>query len=269
MVRVQKGREILSVKKILMIAIVLAGGYAKRLWPLTLDKPKVLLPVAGKPVIDYVIEKILKVSPPVKKIIVSTNLRFQSQFERWLKGRKPSSVELVPDHSTSEYEKVGAVRALANIASNVDEDFLVLAGDNLFKDELDGLIRIFNQKYSPTVALYHARNLEEAKRGATVTLGDDGRILEFVEKPEDPKTTLVGACLYAFPLKIGVRLREYIRLGLPQDEPGRFIEWLHKVEPVYGYMLEDYLWDIGTLESYREIEKYFSTVSGNPHRFQR
>jgi glucose-1-phosphate thymidylyltransferase len=245
-----------------MIAVVLAGGYAKRLWPLTLDKSKVLLSVAGKPVIDYVVEKILKVSPPVKKIIVSTNLRFQPQFEGWLEAKGYGNVEFVPDKTMDEHEKIGAVRALSNVASTINEDFLVLAGDNLFVDELDGLIRFFNEKHSPVVALYsdRDRDLGGAKKGATVILDDDKRIVEFVEKPENPKTTLVGACLYAFPSRISKRLREYVELGLPQDEPGRFIEWLHRVEPVYGYMLKDYLWDIGTLESYRAADIFFSHI---------
>jgi len=240
-----------------MIAIVLAGGYAKRLWPLTLDKPKVLLPVAGKPVIDYVVEKVLKVSPPVRKIVVSTNSRFQPQFEEWLETEEYNGVELVPDNSASGHEKVGAVKALSSIASTISEDFLVLAGDNLFIDELNGLIEFFDQKKSPVVALYNARDLDKAKKGATVILDDGGRIVEFIEKPENPKTTLVGACLYAFPARTGVRLREYVEIGLPSDEPGRFIEWLHRMETVYGYMLKGHLWDIGTIESYRETENYF------------
>jgi len=244
-----------------MIAIVLAGGYAKRLWPLTLDKPKVLLPVAGKPVIDYVIEKILRVSPPVGKIIISTNLRFQSQFEEWLETKGYNNVVLIPDNSTNEYEKIGAVKALSNIVSSIRENFLVLAGDNLFLDELNGLIQFFNEKHSPAVALYQARNLDEAKKGAIVVLNEEGRIMSYIEKPENPKTALVGACIYAFPARIVTRLEEYVKLGLSSDEPGKFIEWLHKREKVYGYMLKNHLCDIGTLESYRvAADEFFSNI---------
>jgi glucose-1-phosphate thymidylyltransferase len=243
-----------------MIAIILAGGYAKRLWPLTLNRPKALLPLAGKPVIDHVIEKIFKVSPPVKKIIVSTNLKFQGQFEMWLEAKRYGDVELVPDPSMRESEKIGAIMALHNITSNFDEDFLVVAGDGLFIDNLDGLLRLFEEKQSPVVALYQTKDLDEAKKGATAILDKDGRIVEFIEKPENPKTKLVGACLYAFPTRIKMRLREYVDLSLPRDEPGRFIEWLHKEEPVYGYILKNQFWDIGTLKSYREAEEYLKTL---------
>lgn len=244
-----------------MFAVVLAGGYAKRLWPLTLDKPKALLPIADKLMIDHVIEKLVPLNPPINRIVLSINLRFQPQFQEWLKARGSHSVDLVPDDSLREEEKLGAIRAIANIVTSTgEEDVLVLAGDNLFTDDLVGFLRFFGEKHVPTIALYHARSVDEAGKGATVTIDEEKRILEFVEKPAHPKTTLVGACVYAFPAGISKRLKEYLELGLPTDEPGRFIEWLHKQEPVYGYMLQDYLWDIGTLESYKAADNFFSHV---------
>lgn len=241
-----------------MIAIVLAGGYAKRLWPLTLNKPKPLLPVAGKPMIDYVIEKLIPLSPSINRIIISTNLSFQPQFQAWLESTTYRGVELMPDDSRREEEKLGAVKALANILTKISEDALVAAGDDLFTDDLKSFLHFFNEKHASIIALYHAKNIDEARRGATVTIDDDGRIVEFIEKPTHPKTTLSGACIYAFPKKIRNKLKEYLELGLPIDEPGRFIEWLHKQEPVYGYMLKHYLWDIGTMESYKAADRFFS-----------
>jgi len=241
-----------------MIAIVLAGGYAKRLWPLTMDRPKALLPIAGRPMIDYVVEKLASLDPPMRRIVLSTNLKFQLQFEKWLETSQNYNVELMPEKSSCEEEKFGAVRALADIVENVaPEDVLVLAGDTLFTDKLGNFIRFFCEKYAPTVALYHARNLAETKKGSTVEVDEDGRILEFKEKPIRPRTTLVGACVYAFPAGINRRFGEYLQLGLATDEPGRFIEWLHKQEPVFGFMLKDYLWDIGTIDSYRAADEFF------------
>jgi glucose-1-phosphate thymidylyltransferase len=247
-----------------MIAIILAGGYAKRLWPLTLNKPKALLPISGKPMVNYVVEKLALLDPPMSRIILSTNLRFQSQFKKWLKNTEYCDVELMPEKSSREEEKLGAVRALADIIEKIgEEEVLVLAGDNLFTDKLDGFLCFFYEKNASTIALYYARNAVEAKRGSTVVISESGRILEFVEKPTHPRTTLVGACVYAFPAGMGKRLKEYLKLGLAADEPGRFIEWLHKREPVYGYMFKDYLWDIGTIESYKAADKFFSQISEN------
>jgi len=241
-----------------MIAVVLAGGYAKRLWPLTLNKPKALLPLAHKLMIDYVLEKLLSLNPPLHRIVISTNLRFQPQFQEWLKARDYKGLELVPDNSLSQETKPGAVTALSKIVEKAGEDVLVLAGDNLFTNGLHGFLRFFNERNAPTVALYHARNKEEAAKGATVIVDEERRIVEFVEKTVNPKTTLVGACVYAFPAGIDTKLRKYLRTGLPTDEPGRFIQWLHKQESVYGYMLQDYLWDIGTIEMYAAADKSFS-----------
>jgi len=249
-----------------LIAIILAGGYAKRLWPHTLNKPKALLPIASKPMIDHIIEKLIPLSPLspfITKIIISTNLRFQIQFQSWLETRKYPNVELIPDDSRREEEKLGAVRALANIATRIDEDTLVMAGDNLTTDNLKGFLHFFHEKRAPTIALYHAENIDEARSGATVRIDNEGKIVEFIEKPSDPKTTLVGACIYTFPARICNRFKEYLELRLPTDEPGRFIEWLHKQEPLYGYMLNDYLWDIGTLESYQAADKFFFAIKSS------
>jgi len=247
-----------------MIAVILAGGYAKRLWPLTLNKPKALLPISGKPMVNYVVEKLTQLDPPMSRVILSTNLRFQSQFERWLRNTEYHDIELIPEKSSKEDEKLGAVRALAEIVEKIGkEDVLVLAGDSLFIDKLDSFIYFFYEKQAPTIALYYARSVAEAKRGSTVVISESGRILEFVEKPTHPRTTLVGACVYAFPAGIDKRLKEYLKLGLATDEPGRFIEWLHKQESVYGYMFKNYLWDIGTIESYKAADKFFPQISAS------
>jgi glucose-1-phosphate thymidylyltransferase len=250
-----------------MIAVVLAGGYAKRLWPLTKNRPKALLPIAGKPIIDYVVEKLAPLEPPMSKILLSTNQKFQVQFQKWLETSKHLNIELIPENSSSEEEKLGAIRALADIVHEAaPEDVLVLAGDSLFTDTLGSFIHFFSEKHAPTVALYRARNLTETRKGSTVKVDEDGRILEFEEKPMRPRTTLVGACLYAFPAGIKRKLGEYLQLGLATDQPGKFIEWLHKQEPVFGFMLKDYLWDIGTLDSYRAANEFFTRInqqSGN------
>lgn len=245
-----------------MIAIVLAGGYAKRLWPLTLDRPKALLPVAGKSAIDYVVEKLISLSPRPNRMIVLTNLRFQSQFQDWLEAGQHQDIELIPEESLKEEEKFGAVKAIAEISKTTgQEDMLIVPCDNLFTDDLQCFLRFFSEKHAPTIVLYHAKSVDETRNGSNVAVDEDGRVLEFVEKPTNPKTTLVGASIYAFPVGIGRRFEEYLQQRLSIDEPGKFIEWLHKQEPVYGYVLKDYLWDIGTIESYEAADEFFSHVS--------
>ncbi len=242
-----------------MYAIVLAGGYAKRLWPLTLGVPKALLPIAGKPILDYIVEKLQALDPPLSRIILSTNMLFQPQFQEWLDTKPYSNIKLVPDDSSSEKQKLGAIKAIANIVKKEPkDDVLVIAGDGMFNDNLMGLLEMFNAKNSSVVALYTATNLEEAKRCATVTVDGDGRLLDFVEKPVAPTTTLVCGAIYVFQRGVNRRLREYLALKLSTDQPGRFVEWLYQKEPVYGYMLKDYLWDIGTQQAYQACNACFS-----------
>jgi len=245
-----------------LYAIVLAGGYAKRLLPLTLDKPKALLPIAGKPILDHIMEKLEALNPPLSRIVLSTNLRFQPQFQEWMAARAYMNVELVPDDAESEEQKPGAIKAMANIiARSEEDDVLVIAGDGMFNDDLTGMLQAFNKKNTAVVALYQVRSLEEAKRCATIKADKNGKILEFKEKPSQPKTTMVCGAVYTFPKGVSKRFREYLALGLPTDQPGRFVEWLYKQEPVYGYMLKDYLWDIGTRESYKACDEFFSNCN--------
>ena len=241
-----------------MIAIILGGGYATRLWPLTKDKPKPLLSVAKKPIIEYIVEKLVELEV-IKQIIISINLKFEPHFREW-QSMYHNSVEILVEKSRSEEEKLGAVKALAQITSKVDDDCLILAGDNLFESDLDGMIQTFNEKKAPIIALYNVKSLDLAKQYSTINLDTDNRIIDFVEKPKIPKTTLIGTCIYIVPKRTLPRLKEYLEKGLGRDEPGLFIEWLHRQEPVYGYILEGYWCDIGNLESYKKADKFFSNL---------
>jgi glucose-1-phosphate thymidylyltransferase len=224
--------------------------------------PKALLPIAGKPILDYIVEKLQALDPPLSRIILSTNMLFQPQFQAWLASKAYENVELVPDDSSNEKQKPGAIKAMASIVKSApDEDVLVIAGDGMFNDDLAEFIQTFNQKNGSVVALYHAANLEEAKRCATVTIDQASKILDFVEKPALPTTTLVCGAVYAYKKGVNRRFKEYLKSKLPPDQPGRFVEWLCKQEPIYGYLLKDYLWDIGNHEAYKRCEEYFGNIT--------
>ena len=242
-----------------MIAIILAGGYAKRLWPLTRNKPKSLLQVAGKPIIEYILDKLNPISD-VKYTIISTNLRFENCFRKWLSSTGYQHVEIVTDKSQCEEEKPGAVKALAEITSNIHSDCLIIAGDNLFTDNLKGMIDFYKEKSSPIVALYNVENRDLVRHYAAALLDENSRIIDFEEKPQQPRTTLIGTCIYILPEEILSRLREYVEESSEKDQPGKFIEWLYRRVYVYGYVLDGYWWDVGTRESYIEANKFFSNM---------
>jgi len=241
-------------------AIILAGGYAKRMWPLTRDFPKTLLPIEGRPAMDYILDRLLETD--VNAIIVSTNLKFKPRFEAWRKDKRIGLIEIVAETSRSEDEKLGAVGALAELAAKLEpDDYLIIAGDNIFTAGIRGMIDFYKEKKAPVVAVIKARSADEVLRGSSVLLEKDMRIAQFKEKPMKVETMLIGACIYILPYRAFLRTREYLQEGEDRDAPGNFMEWLCKREKVYGYLLPGRLWDIGTIEGYEELKREFQTAN--------
>ena len=240
-----------------MISIILAGGYAKRLWPLTKEVAKPLLSVGGKRVIDYIVEKLVKLED-VEKIIVSTNLRFRSEFEKWAREWPEADLEIVCDRSYREEEKPGAVKALSDIVSSLDADCLVIAGDNLFTDDLRNMIAEYRKRKTVVMALYDVKDLNLARNYAVVEVDREMKVISITEKPEKPESTLISTGIYIFPKKTLPRFREYLEGGRNPDEPGRFMEWLLQRETIHGYILSGEWYDVGTPETYKKALASFS-----------
>jgi glucose-1-phosphate thymidylyltransferase len=177
-------------------AIILAGGYAKRMRPLTKDFPKALLPIEGRMAIEYILDRLLETN--IDAIIISTNLK--SHFEAWIKGKHIDRIEIVAENSRCEDEKLGAVGALAELASRLEPDgYLIVAGDNIFTAGIRGMIDFYKQKKAPVIAVIKARSMEDVVRGSSVVLEKSMKIAMFEEKPTKPKSMLIGACIYALP----------------------------------------------------------------------
>lgn len=237
-----------------MQAIILAGGFAKRLQPLSCHTPKPLLKVGGRAIIDYVVDKIIDVED-LSRILVSINLRFKEQFEEWLESRNLLKARLIVEPSVREEEKPGAVAALARITEGITDNCLVIAGDNLFTSSLKPLLERFRSTGKPVVGIYDLGNKELAKQYSTLSVDADGRIVRFVEKPSDPESTLIGTAIYIFPQSVLPRLQEFARASRERDSPGRFIEWLYTKEPTYGVALDGRWWDIGTVDEYAKVNR--------------
>jgi len=247
-----------------MIAIVLAGGYAKRLADIAENTPKPLLKVAGRPIIAYVFDRLAELD--IEYSIISTNLRFERQFKDWVDGNLHGRVEIVADRSQCEEEKPGAICSLAHLTSTLSDDCLIVAGDNLFTSSLRQVVRMFEYTSSPVVALYDVKDRELARRYSTATLDHRGRIIRFVEKPAQPETTLIGTCIYLMPRRTLPRLQQYLVECDDVDRPGAFIQWLHAREEVYGQVLEGYWCDIGTPEQYEDAQQKLKELDMNLRR---
>ncbi len=232
-----------------MKVVIMAGGFATRLWPITMTKAKPLLPIGRKTIIDYVYEKTSKFG----RVYVSTNKLFERDFIEWSKGK---DVELIVEQTTKEEEKLGAVRALAEVSKVLKDEMLVVAGDNIFSFELDGFVRYYRQKRSTVIGLFDVGDFELAKRYGVVDISGE-RVLRFYEKPEKPKSTLVGIALYIFPRDVVDLLQKYISLNRQHDNLGDFISWLCTKTDVYGYVFSGIWYDVGNQDSYLEALKFY------------
>jgi glucose-1-phosphate thymidylyltransferase len=226
-------------------AIVLAAGYATRLYPLTQTIAKPLLPVGGRPMLDHILDRIGGVAE-VDAVHVVTNRKFAESFRRWAEG-KPVSVH--DDGTRSEDDRLGAIgdiRFVIDAAGLDGDDLLVIAGDNLFDFEVAGYVDWWHGKgEASAVALHDVGDLELVRRYGVVSLAGDERIVSFEEKPERPRSTLAATAAYIYHRRHVPLLRRYLDEGNSPDQPGRFVAWLCTRAPVYGYTFEGDWWDIG------------------------
>ncbi|WP_229112873.1 sugar phosphate nucleotidyltransferase [Halapricum desulfuricans] len=235
-----------------MHAVVLAGGYATRLWPITKNRPKMFLPIGETTVVDRVLSD-LEADDRIEDVYVSTNERFAADFREHLSESGFDKPRLSIEETTEEDEKFGVVGALAQLVERegIDgEDLLVVAGDNLISFDMGAFIDRFQTHGSTTIAAYDVGSLEKATEYGVVELDGD-RVVSFEEKPADPASTLVSIACYAFPAE-DIRFEAYLDGDNNPDEPGWFVQWLVENSEVHAYPFEGAWFDIGTPESYLE-----------------
>jgi glucose-1-phosphate thymidylyltransferase len=234
-----------------MDAIVLAGGYATRLWPITKHRPKMFLPVGGADVIDRIFDE-LETDDRIEDVYVSTNERFAPEFERHIAESEFTKPRLSVEETTDEDEKFGVVGALAQLVEreDIDDDLLVIAGDNLISFSLSDFVDEFESRGAPTIAAYDVGSKERASSYGLVELDGD-QVVDFQEKPDEPNSTLVSIACYAFPAE-ALAFDEYLAGDNNPDEPGWFVQWLQATRAVYAYTFDGAWFDIGTPESYLE-----------------
>ncbi len=240
-----------------MIALILAGGFATRLWPLTKDYPKPLLRLGKRRIIDFALEHLYE-NEFISRIFISTNTAFRHVFEAWLKESPYcTKAELIFEPSLCEEEKLGAIRGIKyDIEAIADrhglDDMIIVAGDNAFFMNFSEFIKQFNIKRSPMVAVRKIESIEEAKRFAVVSIDKESKIIEFEEKPRQPKSTLIATAIYALPKDCIGYVSKYLEEGGNPDAPGYFFEWLINKTDVYAFMFEGFWFDIGAPSGFFE-----------------
>ena len=249
-----------------MKAIILAGGYATRLQPLTDDLSKCLLPVGGRPMVDWILDSLRAVTE-IDEVHLVTNHRFAPDFERWATAEEGVTVH--DDGTTSNEDRLGAMGDVAFTLerAGIDDDVLVVAGDNLFDYSLADFTAFWRSKgVASAVAVLDVGDLRLASQYGVVDVADDERITSFVEKPDDPPSTLAATATYIYHRDHVPLVERYLAEGNAPDQVGSFIAWLHAREPVYAYRFAGRWLDIGDKEQLLAADNQLRRQQGLPER---
>jgi glucose-1-phosphate thymidylyltransferase len=240
-----------------MKAIILVAGYATRMYPLTENTPKALLPLRGKAVINYIIEQ-LNHLPEVDEIFVVSNDKFFPHFSEWAKTAPTSvPIHVLNDGTTSNKNRRGAVGDVffAINEKEINEEIVVIAGDNYFTYNLREQYDFYRKTGCDTLTGKELDDIEKLKAFAVALLAPDGKVLDLVEKPSEPKSNIAIYATYFFRKDTVPLFEKYLNEGNNSDLIGAFPQWLHKLKSVYVYKMNGDCYDIGTIEMYEEMNK--------------
>ena len=240
-----------------MYVLILAGGFATRLWPLTEKRAKPLLQLAGKPLISYIIEKI----PEKLPIIISTNQVFKENFEELCEKHPNHNISVFIEDSASDEGKKGALAATALVIrkKKLDKPLMLLAGDNYFGFSLKDFTEAYDDQ--PILAVYDTKSLDKAKKFGVVTI-DGKKVVKFTEKPDEPDSTMVSTGCYIFPTNVFDEIVEYSREN--NDNLGGIFEHLLQKQEIHAYPFEEKWMDIGSFQAYLDAHKELYTEKKLP-----
>ena len=240
-----------------MKCLILAAGYATRLYPLTENFPKPLLKVGEKAILDRLIEDIDRNSD-IHEFVVISNHKFASVFNKWAKERKENIV-VVDDMTSTNETRLGAVRDILYAVNKlgIDEDVMVMAGDNVLDFSLKGFLEFAQEKKTSCVMCHREDELRKQQKTAIITIDDSCLITSYEEKPREPKGNLAVPPFYFYRGKDLKRIEEALAEGCSADAPGSFAAWLSRKVPMHAYVMPGKRYDIGDLPSYEAAQKMF------------
>ena len=232
-----------------MKCIIVAAGYATRLYPLTKNFPKPLLEVQGKPILDWLIEDI---ENDIEEFVVVTNHKFYEHFLNWAKNKK---VRVIDDGTSTNETRLGAVKDIELAAKDIDTDCLVMAGDNILDFSLEGFIEYAKKKNTSCVMCHEENNLKALQKTAVITTDENDLITSYEEKPVEPKGNLAVPPFYFYKANDLKRISEALEEGCAYDAPGSFAAWLSHKTNMHAYKMPGKRYDIGDLNSYKQANE--------------
>lgn len=245
-----------------MKAIILAAGYATRLYPLTIDKPKALLPIAGKPILDYIVDEIETIDA-VNELVIVSNDKFYGNFVKWNEKRKSHiNISVLNDNTTDDTNKLGAIGDIQYAVDKmkIDDDLLIMAGDNIFTFKLKDFYNSYLKTNKDMILVKELDSIDDLRRMANVETDSEGKVTAMVEKPAEPKSNMAAFASYIYKKDTVPLISRYLNEGNNPDAPGFFPSWLYKQKDVYTYKFIGECYDIGTPKSYKEVNEIFENI---------
>ena len=242
-----------------MTSIILAAGYATRMYPLTLNYPKPLLEVGGKKIIDWLIEDLEKAG--VERTVVVSNHKFISKFQAWAEGRE--NITVLDDGSEDNDHRLGAVKDIefAIEEANIDDDIVVLAGDNVLNFSLSSFIEYGREKKTSCIMRHEEKDKNKLRKTGVIEIDEDELVLNMEEKPKEPKSNWAVPPFYYYTKEDKDLIKEGIASGCGTDAPGSFVSWLVKTRPVHAYRMIGERFDVGSIEGYEKIKKEYKGIT--------
>ncbi|MBQ8403082.1 MAG: nucleotidyltransferase family protein [Clostridia bacterium] len=243
-----------------MKCLILAAGYATRLYPLTENFPKPLLEVKGKTILDWLIDDI-DTLVAVDEYVVISNHKFAHHFDKWA-AEKTQKVTVVDDGTSTNETRLGAVKDIRYAIDKLglDDDMLVIAGDNLLDFSLTEFIKYAKAKNSSCIMRYYEANEQKLLKCGVVTIDENDKILEMTEKSPTPATHWCTPPFYFYTKEDAKLVQAGIDAGCGVDAPGSYIAWLCKQTDVYAMEMPGKRYDIGNLESYEKVQKEYNGI---------
>ncbi len=241
-----------------MKAIILAAGYATRLYPLTENMPKALLKVGSRAILDHIMENVTRIDA-VDGIHIVTNEKFYQDFLDWKKESDYDiPITIYNDGTTSNDDRLGALGDLKFVLdqAGISDDIIVLAGDNLMDFSLRDFYD-YHKAVDGNAVCVKEIEPEDTSRFGIVLMDETNRIIDFEEKPEHPKSLIGAFAVYIYKRETLKLLDEYLKAGNNPDAPGNFPAWLCQRDSVYGYLFDGNCYDIGTHDAYREVQELY------------
>ena len=240
-----------------MKCIILAAGYATRLYPLTLTRPKPLLRVAGKTILDWLVDDMTLL---IDEFIVVSNHKFAQQFRAWAEG-KAQKIIVLDDGTESNETRLGAVKDIQLAAQGITEDCLVMAGDNVLDFSLQHFVRFAQEKGTSCVMCHEENRLEALQKTAVITMDENNLITSYEEKPKEPKGNHAVPPFYFYHAADIHRIQEALDAGGGYDAPGSFAAWLSGKTPMHAYVMTGKRYDIGDMKSYEAVQAFYKGIT--------